>query len=88
MQARAVAAGELVLRAVRQRQLDVIEHRLVAGTAPAGNGEDIHEHEVMMAAAPEMKRLERYERRAWSRLKRAMRDLVELKYEHARAPKL
>lgn len=82
-QARAVAEGELVLRAVRQRQLDVLEHRLAGGAPPTVKGPNVNEHEAMQDAAPELKRLERYERRAWSRLKRAMRDFVEVNYQHA-----
>jgi hypothetical protein len=79
MQARLVAESELVLRFVRERQLNAIERRLVTGTTSAATKTILNEHEAMKAAAPDLKRLERYGRRAWSRLKRAMRDLIELK---------
>ena len=84
-QARAVAESELSLRAVRQRQRDVLEQRLI-GAQPAVS-RDVNEHEAIQGAAPELKRIERYERRAWSRLKRAMRDFVELEYRHAQTMK-
>jgi hypothetical protein len=79
MQARLVAENELVIRIVRQRQLDAIERRLVTVTKSAAKSAIFNEHEAMRAAVSDLKRLERYERRTWSRLKRAMRDLIDLK---------
>ena len=38
-----------------------------------------YEHEALKAAASDLTRLERYERRAWSRQKRALRDLIDMK---------
>ena len=85
MQARLVAESELVLRSVRERQLDTIERRLATATRSATKRTILDEHEAMKAAAPDLKRMERYERRAWSRLKRAMRDLIDLKCGHVQA---
>jgi hypothetical protein len=85
MQARLVAQSELVLRVVRQRQVDAIERRLAAGAKWATTEIVLNEHDAIQAAAPDLKRLERYERRAWSRLKRAMRDLIDLKCGHIQA---
>lgn len=85
MQARLVAESELVLRSVREHQLDTIERRLATATRSATKRTILDEHEAMKAAAPDLKRMERYERRAWSRLKRAMRDLIDLKCGHVQA---
>lgn len=85
MQAQLVAESELLLRAVRQRQRDAIERRLATGATSTTNKTLSDEHDAMMAAASDLKRLERYERRAWSRLKRAMRDFIDIKYEHDQA---
>jgi hypothetical protein len=38
------------------------------------------EFDAMRLALPDLKRLERYERRAWSRRKRAIRDFIEIKF--------
>jgi hypothetical protein len=37
------------------------------------------EHEMLQAALPDLKRLARYERRAWSRRSRAFRRFIEIK---------
>jgi hypothetical protein len=37
------------------------------------------EHEALRAAVPDLVRLDRYERRAWSRQKRAIRDFMQVK---------
>jgi hypothetical protein len=36
------------------------------------------EFDAMRLALPDLRRLERYERRAWSRRKRAIRDFIEI----------
>lgn len=38
------------------------------------------EFDAMRLALPDLKRFERYERRAWSRSKRAIRDFIEIKF--------
>ena len=37
------------------------------------------EHEALEAAAVDLVRLDRYQRRAWSRQKRALRDFLDIK---------
>ena len=74
-----------MLQAVRQHRLEFIERRLAAEAAKQAEKAVVREHEAMKAAAPELQPLDRYERRAWSRLKRAMREFIELKYEYAQA---
>lgn len=39
-----------------------------------------NEYEALQEAIPDLKRLERYERRAWSRQKRAVREFLNLKF--------
>jgi len=45
------------------------------------------EFDAMRLALPDLKRLERYERRAWSRRKRAIRDFIEIKSRRERVRK-
>jgi len=59
--------------------LEAIDSKTVelAGTRSEGEGGD--ENESLKAAAPNLTTLERYERRAWSRLKRAIREFMTTK---------
>jgi hypothetical protein len=41
------------------------------------------EYEALQAAVPDLIRLERYERRTWSLLMRALRDFIAIKSRHA-----
>lgn len=45
---------------------------------------DRDEYEALRAALPDLERLRRYERRAWSRRKRAVRELIEIRAQGAK----
>jgi hypothetical protein len=51
--------------------------------SPPPNGRQIEERdefEALQEALPDLKRLDRYERRAWSQQKRAMRNFLNIKF--------
>jgi len=89
-QARVVAENELALRAVRKQKLATIERLRDPAAVPfvqrqkqprQQNEQQQHdEYEAMERAAADLTRLERYERRAWSRQKRALREFVDIQH--------
>jgi hypothetical protein len=63
-QARIIAANELMRRAIRLEKIRTIEMR--------------DEYQAIELAAANLDRLERYDTRAWSRQRRAIRSFIEL----------
>ena len=80
----AVAECDVVLRYVRRERLAAIQRRLDDNPIKPANAdnprlEEWHQTEAFCQAIPYLTKLERYERRAWSRHKRALRDLDGMK---------
>jgi hypothetical protein len=71
-QAKTIAVNEMMLRAIRAEQIVAVE-RLRQNEK---YGRD--EHQALEAAVSDLTRLGRYERRAWSRQKRAFRDFISI----------
>jgi hypothetical protein len=59
--------------------LDVIDGKTLELPGTQSEGEGREEHEPLKTVAPDLTTLERYERRAWSRLKRAIREFMTTK---------
>jgi hypothetical protein len=74
----------LLLRYVRDARLAAIQRRLDSKTTMPANEDgaglqERREPQAFYQAMPDLAKLERYERRAWSRQKRAVRDFVAMK---------
>jgi hypothetical protein len=83
---RALAVAEcfLLLRDVRDARLAAIQRRLDSKTTMSANEDgaglqERREAQAFYQAMPDLAKLERYERRAWSRQKRARRHFAEMK---------
>jgi hypothetical protein len=83
----AVAECAIVLRCVRRERLAAIERRLDKNASTPAKGDTLGgqwsiekrgEVDAFCEAIPDLKKLERYERQAWSRHKRAMRDFISM----------
>ena len=72
-QARLIAAYEVVQRTIQAQQLAAFERQNYE------EPEERDEHEALRKAAAALIKLERYERRAWSRQKRAIREFLAVK---------
>jgi hypothetical protein len=80
-QALIIAESEVMMLNVRAARIAAIEHHrriTPAGREPA-SGSPQADLEAFRLALPELIKLERYERRAMSRRRRAIRELMELK---------
>jgi hypothetical protein len=79
-----VAECDVVLRYVRRERLAAIQHRLDYNRVGSPNPDHpsvrkVRELEAFRHTRPYLAKLERYERRAWSRQKRALRDFQGMK---------
>jgi len=81
-QALTIAENEIVLIRVRAERVAAIErgHNVAPGAIELRD-----EAAAMRLAMPDVERLARYERRAWSRQKRAIRDFMEIKADQQAA---
>jgi hypothetical protein len=75
-QARTIAANEMVLIRVRAARVAAIERRHDIAPKPIELRDEL---DAMGRALPDLDRLARYERRAWSGRNRAIRNFIEIK---------
>jgi hypothetical protein len=85
-QALLIAESEMVLRCVRAQRIAVVERLRYIKAMPLADLalkptpiEKRDEVDAMREAMPDLHRLARYERTAWSRRKRALRNFTEIK---------
>jgi hypothetical protein len=70
------------LKALLQEPDNIDEQTIERARKQVKEREEIEgrdEHQALEAAIPDLKRLVRYERRAWSRQKRALREFMRIK---------
>jgi hypothetical protein len=73
---------EQLLEVVRRREKRVgVPNRLNNAAKLIASDMKRDDYEALEAAVPDLIRLERYERRAWSRQKRAIREFVALHFD-------
>jgi hypothetical protein len=83
--ASAVAKSEMALRAIRAQQLAVMERSEAAEEKERGLIlaekliKERDKYEALEEVLPDLIKLDRYERQAWSRQMRAMRDFMNVK---------
>jgi hypothetical protein len=71
-----IAENEIVLIRVRAERVAAIERRYAITPKPSELRDEL---DAMHHAMPALERLARYERQAWSRRKRAVRNFMEIK---------
>jgi hypothetical protein len=67
----------------RRKLIEEQERREREATLKYTSNEERDEIDAMCEAMPDLNRLDRYERRAWSRRKRAFRSFIEIKFKRS-----